>query len=97
MPNPSQPREPDIAALRLRLARLRQQRGWSYSDLAAESGVGRNTLVILENGKARPGRGDLPESNGSLLTWYRIAEAFDMSIGELLAPMQPHRNADRQS
>ncbi|MBN9605013.1 MAG: helix-turn-helix transcriptional regulator [Actinomycetales bacterium] len=91
MPDASSPvRDPDIAALRLYLARLRQERGWSYNELAARSGVGRNTLVALENGKARVGH-NRPETNGTLLTWYRIAEAFEMSLGDLLAPVQQHR------
>jgi putative transcriptional regulator len=97
VPDSSSPvREPDFAAMRLRLARLRQQRGWSYNELAARSGVGRNTLVTLENGKPRKEDGP-PETHGTLLTWYRIAEALDMTLGELLAPLQPHRSPDTAS
>ena len=79
--------------MRLRLAQLRRERGWTYDDLAARSGVGRNTLVTLESGKPRRNP-DLPETHGTLLTWYRIAEAFDVTLGELLSPLQPHRNTD---
>lgn len=92
VPHSSSPvREPDFTAMRLRLAQLRQQRGWSYNELAARAGIGRNTLVTLENGKPRRNP-DLPETHGTLLTWYRIAEAFEMTLGELLEPLQPHRH-----
>lgn len=91
MPHANDPvHAPDIGALRLQLARLRQQRGWSYNELAARSGVGRSTLVTLENGRPRRGR-EAPETHGTLLTWYRIAEALDIALGDLLAPIQSHR------
>lgn len=78
--------EPNFSALRLHLARLRHERGWSYDELAARSGVGRSTLVTLENGKPRrnPGR---PATSGTLATWFRIAQAFDVELGELLRPL----------
>lgn len=83
--------DPDFGPLRLHLAQLRHERGWSYDELAARSGVARAALVRLEDGK--PDRNpDKPATHGTLTTWYRIAEAFDMSLGELLAPLQPDRN-----
>lgn len=69
---------------------MRRARGWSYDELASRSGVGRATLVTLESGRPRRSDGP-PATHGTLLTWYRIAEAFDMTLGELLAPLQPHR------
>lgn len=79
-------REPDFAALRLHLARLRHERGWSYDELAARSGVGRATLVALESGRPRrtPGK---PASEGTLRTWFRIAQAFNVDLGDLVRPL----------
>ncbi len=73
-------------ALRLHLARLRHERGWSYDELAARSGVGRSTLVSLESGKSRRNP-DRPATTGILATWYRIAQAFDVDLGELVGPL----------
>ncbi|MFC4245153.1 helix-turn-helix transcriptional regulator [Gryllotalpicola reticulitermitis] len=91
--------EPDYEALRLHLSRLRHERGWSYDDLAARTGIGRSTLVTLESGKPRrnPGR---EATRGSLDTWFRLARAFEMDLGELLLPLTrqesdpSHRHAD---
>lgn len=79
-------REPDFEALRLHLAKLRHARGWSYDELAARSGVGRATVVALESGRPRrtPGK---PASTGTLATWFRIAEAFEMDLGNLIQPL----------
>ena len=77
---------PDMTALRLHLARLRHERGWSYDQLAARSGVGRATLVSLESGKPRR-NANKPATSGTLVTWYRIARAFDIELGELLKPL----------
>lgn len=82
--------DPDFEALRQHFARLRHERGWSFDELAARSGVGRSTLVSIEDGKPRRNP-NLPATRGNLETWYRIAEAFDLSLGELLAPLQPRR------
>ncbi|MBC9935501.1 helix-turn-helix transcriptional regulator [Leucobacter sp. cx-87] len=78
--------EPNFDALRLQLSRLRHERGWSYDELAARSGVGRATLVSLESGKPRrtPGK---PASEGTLRTWFRIAEAFETTLGEFTQPL----------
>lgn len=78
--------DPDFDSLRLHLARLRHEREWSYDELAARAGIGRATLVSLESGKPRrtPGK---PASRGNLETWYKIAVAFEMDLGELLRPL----------
>lgn len=78
--------EPNFDALRLHLARLRHERGWSYDELAARSGVGRSTLVSLESGKSRRNP-DKPATTGTLLTWYRIARAFEVNLGDLVRPL----------
>lgn len=82
----SQLHEPDFEALRRHLAQLRHQRGWSYDELAARSGVGRATLVSLESGRSRRNP-DRPATTGTLATWFRIAQAFGVDIGELLQPL----------
>lgn len=78
--------EPDFDALRLHLAKLRHQRGWSYNELSARSGVGRATLVSLESGKSRRNPAK-PATTGTLATWFRIAQAFGVDIGDLLRPL----------
>lgn len=70
-------RQPDFEELRFALMRLRKVNSLTLDDLAERSGVGRRTLVQLESGK----------SNGSIETWFALAETFDISIGEMLAPL----------
>ncbi|WP_428833633.1 helix-turn-helix transcriptional regulator [Leucobacter alluvii] len=77
--------EPNFDALRAHLSQLRHDRGWSYDELAARSGVGRATLVALESGKPR--RSEKPSTEGTLRTWFRIAQAFEVSLGDLVAPL----------
>lgn len=67
-------REPDFEALRLLLGRLREERGWSFDELAERSGVSRRTLIDMEHGK----------SNGRLESWFRVAEAFGVPIADLV-------------
>lgn len=88
MPTPV--REPDFEALRLHMARLRHARGWSYDELAARSGVGRATLVALESGRPRRNP-EKPATTGTVATWFRIAEAFEMDLGDLLRPLHGAR------
>ena len=85
MPHPTPELEPDIAALRLHLARLRSARGLSYTELAARAGISRSTLVYLENGK--PNKTDRAATVGNVVTWFRLAQALELPIGELLAPL----------
>jgi transcriptional regulator with XRE-family HTH domain len=89
--------EPNFEALRLHLGKLRHQRGWSFDELAARSGVGRATLVSLESGKPRLDRGSAkPATQGTLATWFRIAQAFEIDLGELVRPLyQPARKRER--
>lgn len=86
MPNDSPVPPADFEALRLHLARLRHEQGWSYNELSARSGVARSALVYLENGQ--PNRNPpRPATRGSIETWYKIARAFDVPLGDLLAPL----------
>lgn len=68
-------RDPDFEALRLTLARLRNDRGWSFDELAERSGVSRRTLIAMEHGT----------TNGRLESWFRVAEAFEIPLGELVS------------
>ncbi|MFD5081702.1 helix-turn-helix transcriptional regulator [Kitasatospora sp. NPDC058406] len=85
------PPEPNLTALRHKLARLRDRRGWSYDQLAAQSGLSRRTLIEIEAGR----------TIGTLATWHALAHAFDIPFGGLTAslcdghtPPGPDRQAD---
>ncbi|MFD8765120.1 helix-turn-helix transcriptional regulator [Streptomyces mirabilis] len=71
------PPEPDLNALRLKLARLRAERGWSYDELAARSGLARRTVIEIEQGR----------TVGSLKTWHSLAHALDMPLDELFGAL----------
>ena len=90
MPEASPPADPDFGPLRVHLARLRNDRGWTLDELAGRSGVDRSTLHMIETGKPRRNP-KAAASNGTLTTWWRLAEAFNLTLGEMLAPLQPER------
>lgn len=79
--------EPNFEALRLRLSSLRHERGLTYDELAAATGITRSTLVALETGSRRSDRPDRPNTRGSLESWWRIARALEVDLGELLAAL----------
>ncbi|MEM9257555.1 MAG: XRE family transcriptional regulator [Pseudomonadota bacterium] len=66
----------DLAGLRLgeRVVELRQGHGFTLDQLAAASGVSRSMLSQIERGQANP----------TLAVTFRIAQAFGLSIGELV-------------
>ena len=74
-----------------RVRDLRKERGWSLEQLAAASGVSRSMLSQVERNEANP----------TLAVTFRIAQAFGMSLADLLeAPgaqssIQVIRGADR--
>ncbi|MFI0910509.1 helix-turn-helix transcriptional regulator [Streptomyces abikoensis] len=68
------PPDPNLDALRLELSRLRADRGWTYDELAARSGLSRRTLIELEQGR----------TVGSLATWHALAHALESPIDRLL-------------
>lgn len=77
---------PDFEELRFSLARMRRTRRWTLDELAERSGVARRSIVQLESGT----------SHGSVTTWYLLAEAFDIEIGEMLAAIYgPSRTRTR--
>ncbi|MFF9364480.1 helix-turn-helix transcriptional regulator [Streptomyces griseoluteus] len=71
------PPDPNLTALRVALARLRGERGWTFDELAERSGLARRTLIDLEHGR----------TTGSLTTWHALAHAFDVPIERFLATL----------
>lgn len=67
-------RKPNFPALRLELSKLRAEHGLTYDALAERSGVTRRTLIAMETGT----------TNGRLESWFRLAQAFGIELGELL-------------
>ena len=58
-----------------RVRHLRKQRGWTLAQLASASGVSRSMLSQIERGSANP----------TLGVAFRIAQAFQMSLADLVA------------
>ena len=71
---PPAPADPVQASLCSRVRQLRQKKGWTLEELAAASGVSRSMLSEIERGNANP----------TLAVAFRIAQAFSMSLGELV-------------
>ncbi|MFF7975903.1 helix-turn-helix domain-containing protein [Streptomyces sp. NPDC007905] len=71
------PPDPDFTALRVTLARLRAERGWTFDALAERSGLARRTLIDLEHG----------HTTGTVTTWHTLAHTFDVPIGHLLGTL----------
>ncbi|MEV7863710.1 helix-turn-helix transcriptional regulator [Streptomyces hirsutus] len=71
------PPDPDLTTLRITLARLRNERGWTFDELARRSGLARRTLIDLEHG----------HTIGSLTTWHALAHTFDVPFEELLGTL----------
>ncbi|UFQ13537.1 MULTISPECIES: helix-turn-helix transcriptional regulator [Streptomyces] len=71
------PPDPNLTALRLELARLRAERGFTYDELAERSGLARRTLIEIEQGR----------TIGSLKTWHALAHALDVPVDRLLGTL----------
>ncbi|MCX4911937.1 helix-turn-helix transcriptional regulator [Streptomyces sp. NBC_00878] len=71
------PPDPDLTALRVVLARLRAERGWTFDELADHSGLARRTLIDLEHGR----------TTGSVTTWHALAHTFDVPIEHFLGTL----------
>lgn len=82
------PPDPDFEALHLELARLRADRGWSYDELAARSGLARRTLIEIEQGR----------TIGTLKTWHALAHALGTPLDEFFSTLcnghEPPSKAD---
>ena len=59
-----------------RVKELRSERGWSLDALSSASGVSRSMLSQIERQQANP----------TLAVAYRIAQAFGLTLGELVEP-----------
>ena len=70
----SAPGDPASKVLCERVTTLRQKHRFTLEQLAAASGVSRSMLSQIERGRANP----------TLAVTYRIAQAFGISIGELV-------------
>ncbi|HWV49269.1 MAG TPA: helix-turn-helix transcriptional regulator [Microbacterium sp.] len=70
-------REPDLSLLRPLFNKRRSDAGFTYEQLAEVSGVSRQTLLNIASGKY----------NGDLRTWIKLAQAFNVTLDELLAPL----------
>jgi transcriptional regulator with XRE-family HTH domain len=57
-----------------RVRELRKKRGWTLEQLSAACGVSRSMLSEIERGNANP----------TLAVTFRIAQAFSMSLGDLV-------------
>ena len=69
-------------ALCERVRSLRKRRGWTLDELSAASGVSRSMLSEIERERANP----------TLVVAYRIAEAFGLTLSELVeGPSAKHR------
>jgi transcriptional regulator with XRE-family HTH domain len=62
-------------ALAANVRRLRKERGWSQTDLAAETRVEQAAISLIENGRANP----------TLLMLESIAKALGIAFMELFA------------
>src|SRR5512134_300844 len=71
---PLEPTEAINRHLGGRVKNLRTERGWSLEALASASGVSRSMLSQIEREQANP----------TLAVTLRIAQAFGMSLGDLL-------------
>ena len=63
-----------ISSLSIRIKQQRKKQNWTLEQLAKLSGVSRSMLSQIERGKANP----------TLAVTCKIAEAFNISIAELI-------------
>ena len=68
------PANTKMSRLGERVHHLRVRRGWSLESLAGASGVSRSMLSQIERDRTNP----------TLAVAFRIAQAFDMTLGELV-------------
>jgi transcriptional regulator with XRE-family HTH domain len=69
-------------AIARRIAALRKDKGLSFDDLAARSGVSKGMLVQLEQGRANP----------SIATLCKLAESLRVSVADLVAAADETRS-----
>jgi putative transcriptional regulator len=66
--------EPDLTKLRAIIIQRRNEKGFTFDELAEESGLSRQTLLNISSGKY----------HGDLRTWLKLSRTFDVSLDELL-------------
>ncbi|MFE9695009.1 helix-turn-helix domain-containing protein [Micromonospora sp. NPDC005806] len=66
------------SAVARQVRELRAARGWSFEELAGRSGVSKGMLVQIEGARTNP----------SIGTLCRVADAFGVSIAQLLEPAE---------
>lgn len=71
------PPDPNLDALRRELSRLRAERGWTYDELAARTGLSRRTLIEIEQGR----------TIGTLATWHALAHALGAPLDQLFGTL----------
>ena len=72
---PFTPPEPDLDQLRVAFNKARHASSLTFDQLAERSGVSRQTLINLSQGR----------HYGDLKTWLKLAAAFGMPLDELVA------------
>ncbi len=80
----AQPQEPVNQVVCDRVRSLRKSKGWTLEQLASLSGVSRSMLSQIERGTASP----------TLGVAFRIAQAFGMTLGDLVQSPQPRPRID---
>jgi len=71
---PSRPPEPDLDQLRVAFNRARYAANLTFDQLAELSGVSRQTLINLSQGR----------HYGDLKTWLKLSAAFGVTVDELV-------------
>jgi putative transcriptional regulator len=66
--------EPNHAAMRQALSRRRADLGYTYDKLAELTGLSRTGVINIELGTR----------TGALATWFALAHALDLPLGELV-------------
>ena len=76
----------DVSAHKLgrTLRRLREQRGMTQESLAYQAGLTKNTMQLLEAGRASGRQDSAAPSNPRLSSLAGLAEALNISVSDLL-------------
>lgn len=81
---PIKPPEPDLDQLRVAFNRARHAASLTFDQLAEYSGVSRQTLINLSQGRYY----------GDLKTWLKLSAAFGVSLDELVRPVWEQSQSD---
>ena len=81
---PTPPPEPDLDQLRVAFNRARHAASLTFDQLAERSGVSRQTLITLSQGR----------HSGDLKTWLKLSATFGIGLDELVRPVWDRDPAD---